>query len=99
MTSKLIRTITFVFFGIFGACFLAMFVLDAKYSSNPSTPDAHIGRIYEITIKYHGHAYLTDAEYAPYRWLTGLMVVCGAVIVLVNAIDFLKKQVQRRRGP
>lgn len=92
-------TLTYVLFGIIFVCMFAMFALDARYANNPQTPNEAIGRVFEHPIRLRGHVYLTASEYAPYLWLTRILIVSGVSIVAIYTVSFFWKWIRRFINP
>lgn len=93
ISSKKKMMITYALFIIVCICLFFMFGLDARYANNPQTPNAAVGRIIEHSVRYH--VYLTAGEYAPYVWLTRILIGSGVLIVILHATDFLWNKIQK----
>jgi hypothetical protein len=91
--------LTYILFGIMFVCMFAMFALDGRYANNPQTPNSAVGRVFEHSIRLRGQVYLTAGEYAPYVWLSRILIVSGASIVLLHAVSFLWRRIRRFVSP
>jgi hypothetical protein len=79
---RLKAPLTGILSAVIFVCLLAGFVLDGKYSKYPQLPDVKSGRTIAHSIKWHGDVYLTESEYAPYKWIWRV-VGASAVLILV----------------
>ncbi len=88
------------YFSLVAALF-GIFALTSEYNRDPSNtnvPDPATGHIFQIPVKGRGPIYITEAEYAPYRYLIDYLIdyliVAGFGYGVLAIID---KVLTRRR--
>jgi hypothetical protein len=77
------------------SCGFTTLALDKTNSKKPLIPDPAVGRTVSHAIKWRGTVFLTPQEYAPYRWIIGIIFLCIALLFFIQIFYYAQKRFLR----